>query len=176
MKWHSYVTLLFLAVVTLGCSNRGDPITAISPEDPNTASTDTEFSSSKTANVVDIQDAPKSQDQSESESGPDESESASSDVPPWMKTELAPPAGYNFQKPRRLKAGGEFISVEEPGYACPTMADVDVDGDLDLVVGQFSQGHMQFCENTAGAGELPTFAVANWIQSGSARAIVPGVW
>ena len=81
-----------------------------------------------------------------------------------------------FESPVRILAGGEAISVEEPGYACPTMADVDGDGLQDLVVGQFSNGNMQFCKNIAAKGEIPRFAAAKWIQSGGARANVPGVW
>ena len=88
----------------------------------------------------------------------------------------APPSGYEFETPVRLTAGGEFISVEEPGYACPTLADVDEDGMLDLVVGQFKNGHMQFCKNIAEPGETPKFATAQWIKSGDDRAQVPGVW
>jgi hypothetical protein len=88
----------------------------------------------------------------------------------------APDSGYAFEAPVRIKAGDEFISTEGPGYACPTMADVDGDGNNDLVVGQFNQGHMLFCKNIAASGERPQFAAAQWIQSEGQRAIVPGVW
>jgi len=60
----------------------------------------------------------------------------------------APASGYEFETPVRIMAGGEYVSVESPGYACPTMADVDEDGKLDLVVGQFNGGKMHYCKNT----------------------------
>ena len=52
----------------------------------------------------------------------------------------ATPQGPQFEAPVRLKAGDAFIQVEAPGYACPSWADVDVDGKKDLVVGQFRKG------------------------------------
>lgn len=85
-------------------------------------------------------------------------------------------AGFEFESPVRLKAGDEFVSVESPGWACPTMADVDQDGLADLVVGQFANGNMQFCKNVAKPGEPPQFAAPEWLKTGSDRAVVPGVW
>ncbi|MBL8891480.1 MAG: hypothetical protein JNL67_15985 [Planctomycetaceae bacterium] len=81
-----------------------------------------------------------------------------------------------FDKPVLVMAGGEPVSVESPGYACPTIVDLDKDGRLDLVVGQFNQGAMQFFKNTAEPGQTPTFEKGEWLMSEGSRATVPGVW
>ena len=104
----------------------------------------------------------------------DASDDESASIFPTL--DLAPPAGYEFETPVRIKAGDDFVSVEAPGYACPTFADVDGDGQSDLVVGQFKNGHMQFCRNVADQNEPPRFATAQWLMSGDKRAEVPGVW
>lgn len=90
--------------------------------------------------------------------------------------DLATPSGDQFADPVRIKAGDEFVSVESPGYACPTMADVDGDGKDDLVIGQFSNGNMQFCKNVSTADAEPQFASPTWLKTNGERAIVPGVW
>ncbi len=89
---------------------------------------------------------------------------------------LADPADYRFSTPVRLTASGQPIAVEAPGFACPTMADVDGDGQDDLIVGQFAEGKMHFYRNVASAGTTPEFAEGTWIMTGSDPATVPGVW
>ena len=85
-------------------------------------------------------------------------------------------AGYEFEKPFRVEADGQPVAVESPGYACPTMADVDGDGVPDLVVGQFRAGNMQFFRNLAGKNQPPQFAAGQWLMTDENRAVVPGVW
>ena len=90
--------------------------------------------------------------------------------------QLGVPLGdFHFETPVRVMTGGVPISVDEPGYACPTIADVDGDGADDLVVGQFSQGRMRFYRNLNAPGETPRFAAGKWIKSGEQIAVVPGV-
>lgn len=102
-------------------------------------------------------------------------------VSPWIGLAVASlscvaATDDEFEEPVRIKAGDDVVSVESPGYACPTMADVDGDGQDDLVVGQFREGNMQFCKNIAPHGESPRFAPPQWLMTGDDRANVPGVW
>ncbi len=80
--------------------------------------------------------------------------------------------GPEFESPVRLKAGGQFIKTEAPGYASPCWADVDGDGRKDLIVGQFAGGKMKVYRNV-GDGEL---AEGEWLEAGGEIAEVPGVW
>jgi hypothetical protein len=77
-----------------------------------------------------------------------------------------------FEPPVRLKAGGEVIRVESPGYAAPCWADVDGDGKMDLLVGQFNQGKIRVFK---GLGKME-FAKGAWLQAEGKAAEVPGVW
>lgn len=85
-------------------------------------------------------------------------------------------AGFDFEEPFRVEADGEPIAVESPGYAAPTMVDLDGDGVPDLVVGQFREGNLQFFRNLAGKTETPRFAAGQWLMTEDKRAVVPGVW
>jgi hypothetical protein len=77
-----------------------------------------------------------------------------------------------FEAPVRLKADGAAIRVERPGYACPCWADVDGDGKMDLLVGQFNGGKIRVFKGL-GRGE---FAGGTWLQAEGKAAEVPGVW
>lgn len=80
--------------------------------------------------------------------------------------------GAEFTAPVRLKAAGEYVKTEEPGYAAPCWADADGDGLKDLVVGQFSGGKMKVYRNL-GEGKL---AEGKWLEAEGKVAEVPGVW
>ena len=77
-----------------------------------------------------------------------------------------------FERPVRLKAGGVAIRVESPGFAAPCWADVDGDGKMDLLVGQFHNGKIRVFKNL-GEGKL---AEGVWLQAEGQVAEVPGVW
>jgi hypothetical protein len=77
-----------------------------------------------------------------------------------------------FTAPVRLKAGGEFVKVEAPGYAAPCWADTDGDGKKDLVVGQFAKGKLKVYRNL-GSDKL---AEGKWLEAEGSVAEVPGVW
>jgi hypothetical protein len=77
-----------------------------------------------------------------------------------------------FEDPIRLEAEGEPIRVESPGFAAPCWADIDGDGNKDLLVGQFRDGKIHVCKNL-GDGKL---AAAEWLEADGEVAKVPGVW
>ena len=77
-----------------------------------------------------------------------------------------------FHTPVRLKADGVPIRVEAPGYASPCLADLDRDGKLDLLVGQFKQGKIRFFKGLGGG----KFAKGTWLQADGKVAEVPGIW
>ena len=77
-----------------------------------------------------------------------------------------------FAPPVRLTAGGVAIRVESPGYAAPCLADVDGDGKMDLLVGQFNGGKIRVFKGLGGG----KFARGVWLQAAGKTAEVPGVW
>jgi hypothetical protein len=81
-----------------------------------------------------------------------------------------------FEKPMRLRAGDGYVKVEAPGYACPTMFDVDGDGTKDLVVGQFNGGKMRMYKGVASGAGRGSFAAGEWLMADGKVAQVPGVW
>ncbi len=85
---------------------------------------------------------------------------------------LAIAGSAEFHPPVRLQADGVPVRVESPGYAAPCWADIDGDGQKDLLVGQFSGGKIRVHKNL-GDGKL---AAARWLKADGATAEVPGVW
>ena len=77
-----------------------------------------------------------------------------------------------FEKPIRLMGGDTAVRVESPGYAAPCWADIDGDGNKDLLVGQFSKGKIRVFKNL-GKGKL---AAGDWLKAEGKVAEVPGVW
>ncbi len=78
----------------------------------------------------------------------------------------------DFDNPVQLKGGDEFIRVESPGYAAPSLADMNGDGRKDLIVGQFSGGKMKIY---TGLGD-GKFSEGEWLEVDGKPAVVPGVW
>ncbi len=83
--------------------------------------------------------------------------------------------GPVFQDPLKLQAGDAPVAVESPGFAAPTLVDLDGDGKRDLVVGQFSQGKLHLFRNE-GTDTAPKFAKGTFLLTGDKPALVPDVW
>ncbi len=77
-----------------------------------------------------------------------------------------------FADPLRMKAGGKIIKVDNPGYAAPCWADIDNDGDKDLLVGQYKDGNIHVFYNN-GDG---TLAAGKLLKAEGKTAIIPGIY
>lgn len=81
-----------------------------------------------------------------------------------------------FEAPQKLQAGGKAIEVEQPGYAAPSLADLDGDGVPDLLVGQFNKGKIGVYKGTRAKDGKLSFGERTWLQAEGADAEIPGVW
>jgi len=94
--------------------------------------------------------------------------SITTDAPP---AELRAGSGQ-FAPPVLLTTDEGPVRVESPGYASPCWADIDNDGNKDLLVGQFNGGKIRVYKNL---GEQK-LATGEWLQAEGSVAQVPGVW
>ncbi len=78
----------------------------------------------------------------------------------------------SFAKPIQMQAGGSPVKTEEPGYASPAWYDVNGDGHMDLVVGQFSDGKLRVYHGQKDG----SLAEGEWLKADGEVAEVPGVW
>ena len=78
----------------------------------------------------------------------------------------------DFERPVRLKGGDAYVRVESPGWASPSLADIDGDGRKDLLVGQFNQGKIKVYKGLGGG----RFAAGEWLKAEGGVAEIPGVW
>src|SRR5437867_2146763 len=83
----------------------------------------------------------------------------------------APPVANELLPPFRVLADGSPIDVEI-GHAAPLMADMDGDGKLDLLVGQFKEGKLRIYRNL-GSNNDPRFGTFTWFEAGGANGKVP---
>jgi hypothetical protein len=71
----------------------------------------------------------------------------------------------------RLLAAGQPINVDV-GHAAPFVADLNGDGKITLLVGQFGEGKLRLYPN-AGTRSDPRFDKFDWLQAGGKLATVP---
>jgi|GEM_PF-2197397 len=85
-------------------------------------------------------------------------------------------ASKELLPPVRLEAGGEYIDVGACiGHSGPHFADLDRDGKLDLLVGDFS-GHIHYYRNTTTEEDAaPVYAAGEMLQA-NGKAIKVSNW
>ena len=86
------------------------------------------------------------------------------------------PGDPQFEEPRALEVGGERIETEHPGYAAPTLADLDGDGIRDLLVGQYNEGKIAVYPGFEAEDGSLAFGSRQWLVADGEIAKVPGIW
>ncbi len=93
----------------------------------------------------------------------------------WACLFLQWASAQEFEPPVLVLAEGQPVRVASPGYACPTIADVDQDGLDDLVVGQFKDGNLIYFRNVAPAGQPPKLAAGRLMMADGQAISIPGI-
>jgi hypothetical protein len=83
----------------------------------------------------------------------------------------ADPVASDLAPPVQLYAGGQLINVDM-GHAAPFVADLNGDGNMVLLVGQFGQGKLRLYPNIGTRSE-PKFDQFEWFQAGGKIVSVP---
>lgn len=89
-----------------------------------------------------------------------------------VSTETNDTTSIEFKEPVQIKIDDQPIKVEAPGYACPSLADMNGDGLKDLLVGQFAGGKIKVYHADGEQG----FKKGEWLKADGETAEVPGVW
>ncbi len=77
-----------------------------------------------------------------------------------------------FHPPVRMIADGKVIDTGSKfGHSGPGLADVDADGERDLVVGDFSGGFRIY--RNVGTNAEPRYGALEWMMAGGVAAKVP---
>lgn len=83
---------------------------------------------------------------------------------------------YKFNEPSKVLGGDKPIEVESPGYAAPSLADIDNDGVLDMLVGQFKNGKITVYKGSKGEDGRLGFGAGEVLKAGGEDVVIPGVW
>jgi hypothetical protein len=74
--------------------------------------------------------------------------------------------------PVPVQVGGRPLDVEHDGHAAPFAGDLDGDGRLTLLVGQYYEGRLRVYRNT-GTRRRPVFDSFTWFEAGGKPGRVP---
>ena len=78
----------------------------------------------------------------------------------------------DLQLPVQIQAGGKPLDVQRDGHSAPFAADIDGDGVVDLLVGQYEQGRLRIYRNL-GTNTNPRFDAHTWLTAGGQMGRVP---